>query len=355
LKLLCVDIGAGTRDILLYNTSQRPENCIKMVLPSPSPLYAARVGEETARSRHLFLDGCVIGGGALTRAVKRHLAAGLKVYASRDAAFCLRNNLEDVSEMGVEVVQEEPPGFDGASMYLDELDLSPLESLLLTVGESLQEVSGAGVAVQDHGFYERGESNRKVRLAYMRRALQKDPFPTGLAYDRQSLPAAFPRMRSALERMGQQLPCDRLVVMDTAPAAVLGCLADPRVEERSSGNLLLVNAGNGHTMACILSGGRVVGLLEHHTARLEPAAFGAYLELFCAGKARDEDRYMRDGHGLFYLEEPPGLERMDMVAVTGPNRGLMFESGLDVYLPSPGGDMMMTGPMGLVRALAGSE
>ncbi len=60
---------------------------------------------------------------------------------------------------------------------------------------------------------------------------------------------------------------------------------------------------------------------------------------------------MERGHGLFYLEEPPGFDRIDLVAVTGPNRSLMRGSGLEVYYPSPGGDMMMTGPMGLVRVL----
>ncbi len=350
-KVLSIDIGAGTRDILLYDTSRRPENCIKLVLPSPSPLYAARVGEETARQRQLYLKGCVIGGGPFTRAIKRHLEAGLKVYAQRRTAYCLRNNLEDVAGMGVEVVDTDPEDFDGTVLHLDELDLSPLESLLLSVGESLEEVAAAGVAVQDHGVYETGQSNRKTRLARMRRALESDPDPASLAYTSETLPPGFPRMSSALERMAQQLSCEKLVVMDTALAAVLGCLADPKVGGLAGGNLLLINAGNGHTLACILSRGRVAGMLEHHTARLDFRSFGSYLELFCAGRAKDSDPFMRDGHGLFYMEEPPGLERMDLVAVTGPNRELLLDSGLDFYFPAPGGDMMMTGPMGLVRAL----
>lgn len=355
MKILAVDIGAGTRDILLFDSTRRLENCIKLVLPSPSPLYAARVAEETARSRSLYLSGCVIGGGHLTKAVRRHLEAGLAVYAQREAAFCLRNNLEDVREMGVEVVEEPPAGFKGASLWLDELDLQPLEELLLSVGESLKEVDAAGVAVQDHGTYERGRSNRKVRLENMRLALLEDPRPSSLAFRDSTLPPGFPRMLSALKRLKQQLACERLVVMDTAPAAVMGCLADPLVKERSPGNLLLVNAGNGHTLACLLGDGRVLGVLEHHTARLEPESFGSYLRSFCAGEASDDDEFMRDGHGLFYLEEPPGMEGIDLVAVTGPNRDMMRESGLDVYFPSPGGDMMMTGPLGLVRCILDEE
>lgn len=352
MKILAVDIGAGTRDILLYDTEKQLENCIKLVLPSPSPLYASRVGEETARANDLYFEGCVIGGGSFSRAVKRHVAAGRHVYMQAPTAFCLRNNLEDIVATGVEIVEGMPDGFTGTFIELDELNLAPLESLLLTVGESLGEVDAAAVAVQDHGIYPTGASNRKTRLAFMKNQLQEDPRPNRLAFPENDVPEQFPRMRSSMGRLRDQLSCRTLLVMDTAPAAVAGCLADAEVEKRLGGNILIINAGNGHTMCCLMSGGNIVGLLEHHTKYLEPpAAFGAYLELFCDGKARDEDEYMQRGHGLFYLADPPGFDRIDLVAVTGPNRALMQGSGLNVYYPSPGGDMMMTGPMGLVRVI----
>jgi uncharacterized protein (DUF1786 family) len=351
-KILAVDIGAGTRDILLFDTEKQLENCIKLVLPSPGPLFAARVAEETARAVDLYFRGCVIGGGSFSRAVKRHVAAGRHVYMQAPTAFCLRNNLEDIMATGVELVEGIPDGFSGTVIELDELDLAPLESLLLTVGESLEEVDAAAVAVQDHGAYPTGASNRKTRLAFMRERLRDDPRPARLAFRENEVPDQFPRMRSAMGRLRDQLSSRSLLVMDTAPAAVAGCLADREVEERLDGNVLIINAGNGHTMCCLLSGGDIVGLLEHHTKYLEPpAVFGAYLELFCDGKARDEDEYMQRGHGLFYLADPPGFDHIDLVAVTGPNRALMRGSGLDIYYPSPGGDMMMTGPMGLVRVM----
>jgi uncharacterized protein (DUF1786 family) len=104
-------------------------------------------------------------------------------------------------------------------------------------------------------------------------------------------------------------------------------------------------------MAAITDGGRVVAILEHHTRFLEPENFASYLESFCCGEARDNDPFMESGHGLFYLEEPPGMEALDLIAVTGPHRELLEGTGLDIYYPAPGGDMMMTGPMGLVKAL----
>jgi hypothetical protein len=38
------------------------------------------------------------------------------------------------------------------------------------------------------------------------------------------------------------------------------------------------------------------------------------------------------------------------VLVTGPNRHLLAASALPVRYPAPFGDMMMAGPVGLVRA-----
>jgi uncharacterized protein (DUF1786 family) len=181
--------------------------------------------------------------------------------------------------------------------------------------------------------------------------LQENPDPISLAYLAGEIPEIFPRMTSAVKRLEEQFDCENILVMDTAPAAIAGCLADRKAAGKTGGNLLLINAGNGHTLACLMSAGRVVALLEHHTKRLEPAAFASYLEAFCAGRARDDDPYMASGHGLFYLDEPPGMEALDLIAVTGPNRELLEGTGMEIYYPTPGGDMMMTGPMGLVKAL----
>jgi len=351
-KELALDIGVGTQDILLYDVGKSLENCVKMVLPSPSFLLAKKIREldDPLVKEGLFIGGHTVGGGAFSRAIKERLSAGTRVFMSREAAFSLRNSLADVEAMGVEVVEAPPPGFAGASVDADELDLDPLRGLLRSVGEGLEGLDAAAVAVQDHGTYLPGESNRKTRLSHMRRRLEEDPDPFSLSFLEGEIPDTFPRMISAARRLREQLSCGHILVMDTAPAAIAGCLADRRVSERAAGNLLLINVGNGHTLACITSNGMVTAVLEHHTRKLEPRSFAAYLADFCEGRARDEDAFMAAGHGLFYLQDPPGLGDIDLIAVTGPNRGLLEGTDLDIHYPSPGGDMMMTGPLGLVRA-----
>ncbi len=353
MKILALDIGAGTTDILLYDSRKTIENCIKLVIPSASPVQAARVANVTEQGKNLFVEGFTIGGGSFSRALQRHVKAGLQVYMTELAAYSVRNNLDDVASRGIRIVETPPEGFDGVTLLADELDLVPLRALLASSGETLDSLDAAAVAVQDHGTYPSGASNRKTRLAHMQAALEQGPTPLSLAYYQAEIPLQFPRMRSAVLRLGEQLGPERVLAMDTAPAAVYGCFADPRVEAHASGNMLLINAGNGHTLACILSGERVVALLEHHTKYIDTPIFPDYLRLFANGEARDSDAYMESGHGLFYLGEPPGMESIELIAATGPNRGLVERTGLDVYYPTPGGDMMMTGPMGLVRAVTG--
>ncbi|MDH7501039.1 MAG: pyruvate formate-lyase activating enzyme, partial [candidate division NC10 bacterium] len=58
------------------------------------------------------------------------------------------------------------------------------------------------------------------------------------------------------------------------------------------------------------------------------------------------------GHGMFYLKRPPGLSRLALIAVTGPHREMARKTRLPCHYPAPYGDMMMTGPAGLVMAAA---
>jgi len=71
---------------------------------------------------------------------------------------------------------------------------------------------------------------------------------------------------------------------------------------------------------------------------------------FADGELKDEDIYREGGHGLFYLEDPPGFSRLGLIAATGPQREIMGRSGLAFSNPAPYGDMMMAGPAGLIWA-----
>jgi len=352
MKVLAIDIGAGTSDILLYDDSKRSiENCIKMVLPSPCLIYAEKVATATQKRVDLFLRGDTIGGGPLSHTLKRHIETGHKVYATETAAYTLRNSLEQVKTMGIRIVDESgPEDFKGETLILEEVNINQLRPLLSFFGEPLTDVDYVAVAVQDHGVFPEGTSNRQSRINKMKGLLEKNPKPEAFAFMEDEVPSFYPRMRSAVAASKRQLPSAKVLVMDTAPDAIFGCLLDPAVE--GADPILAVNVGNGHTMAAIISGGEVIALLEHHTCLLrEPGRMGRLLRDFADGRLSGEQVFEEEGHGMFYLKEPPGFLALEKVVVTGPNRNILSEADFAVHFATPAGDVMMTGPVGLVEAV----
>jgi uncharacterized protein (DUF1786 family) len=350
LKILAIDIGAGTEDILLYDDQKKSiENCIKMVLPTPSRVFATSVRTFTALRKDLFLKGDVIGGGALASALKSHLESGLRVVMTENAAYTVRNNLDEVKKLGVEIIagEEELTNFSGETLQLKEINIEKTRAFLASFNEDLSDVNFVAIAVQDHGVFPEGSSNRKFRINKIKELLTKNPKPETLAFKENEIPSCFLRMKSASFSSRKQLPSAKVLVMDTSPDAILGCLLDSAVEKLDP--VLVINVGNGHTMAAILSKGSIVGVLEHHTRLLNLQKLEQLLINFLNGVLFDEDVFQDNGHGVFYLDKTPGLSGIKGIVATGPKRKILTNSRLPIYFAAPGGDVMMTGPVGLVE------
>ncbi|HML02088.1 MAG TPA: DUF1786 family protein [Candidatus Bathyarchaeia archaeon] len=351
MKILAIDIGAGTEDVLLYDDQKKStENCVKMVLPSPSRVFATRVREATKQRKDIFIKGDIIGGGAFTVALKDHVEKGLQVIMTENAAYTVRNDIDQVKELGIRVVKgkKETMGFNGETLTIEEINLRQLQTFLAEFGETLDDVDVVAVAVQDHGIFPKKTSNRRFRIQKMRELLKRDPKPESLAFTEDEIPPYLLRMRSAAQASRRQLPEAKVLLMDTAPDAILGCLKDKSVEKANP--ILAVNVGNGHTMAAIISKGSIVGVMEHHTRLLNTPKLEQLLVNFADGKLTDEEVFKDDGHGLFFLSEPTSFSEIQIVAATGPNRNILAETKLPVHFAAPAGDVMMTGPIGLVEA-----
>lgn len=61
MKILAIDIGAGTQDILFYNTEKELENSIKLVLPSPPVIVVEKIKKQTEKGNDLYFDGTIMG------------------------------------------------------------------------------------------------------------------------------------------------------------------------------------------------------------------------------------------------------------------------------------------------------
>ena len=352
-RVLAVDVGTGTADILLTVPGEPLENAVKLVVPSRTRVVAAQIGAATRRHQTVLFTGPTMGGGPDGAALKTHLAAGLAFVATEDAARTFADDLGKVRAAGVRVVGDAaldevrrrlPPGA-GADIASGDLDASGLCAALELLGVEPR-FDAVALAVQDHGFSP-GGSNRVFRFAFWRAATQEARPLSDLFYDAAATPPAFTRLRAAAECAAGLAGGGPALVADTGPAALYGALPEG-VEDA-----VLVNAGNGHTICVITLAGRLAGVFEHHTSALDGPRLEDFLQRFLAG-GLDGDEVREDGgHGA--VMGPDAIARdlrgLPMYA-TGPRRALLAGSSLPLEYAAPHGDMMLTGCFGLLRAFA---
>jgi uncharacterized protein (DUF1786 family) len=347
MQILAVDVGTGTQDVLLFDTEKEPENALKLVMPSPTVLLAQAIRAATQAGEDLLLTGVTMGGGPCGWAAEDHLKAGQRVYATPDAARTFNDDLEEVAARGVEVVSEdEAVELTGARrLAMLDFDYDALVRAFGAFGLDLDRADVLAVAVFDHGHAPPGVSDRLFRFEYLAERIRTGAGLAAFAFPGDKIPPTMTRLQAAAASAPAGRP---LMVMDTAPAAVLGALEDPHVH--SHRQAVVANVGNMHTLAFHLRGGSIAGLFEHHTGRLSRAKLEDLLVQLAAGTLSHEELFAGHGHGALVLDPTPAP--LDFVAVTGPRRGLLAGSALQPYLAVPYGDMMMAGCWGLVRACA---
>jgi uncharacterized protein (DUF1786 family) len=347
-QILTVDVGTGTQDVLLFDSERELENCFKMVLPSPTVVIADRVRRATTARRRLVLQGVTMGGGPSHWATMDHVRAGLAVFATPDAARTFDDDLDAVREMGITVVGDDEAirlaDAGAAHVFFRDVALGQLLQTLAGFGVELH-LDGLAVAVFDHGAAPPGMSDRVFRFDYLRARIELGLGLSGFAFQRADVPDAMTRLQAVAATVPADLP---LLLMDTAPAAILGALEDPTVQLAQAP--IVANVGNFHCLAFHLADGQVSGLFEHHTGELSPQRLGSYISQLGDGSISNEVVFADKGHGALVFDT--AAPAPDLLAVTGPRRALLVASGLQPYLAVPHGDMMLAGNLGLLRAYA---
>lgn len=337
-RMIAIDAGAGTQDILIYESGQPWENLVKLVVPSQTRIIGDRIRRVTESGAALHLAGVVMGGGASSGAIRAHLDAGLPVSANPSAARTMHNDLVRVKAMGIELRDDPPPG--ATVVELGDIDRVALRAGLAQFGIELPDA--AAIAVQDHGFRP-GAGNNEVRFEYLQSLIADGGRLESMIF--REAPAEMLRMAAV------QQSWPGVWLMDTGAAAVMGALGDPRVADAADGSgAILVNVGNMHTFATLVRRGRLYGLFEHHTGGIDTAMIALLVDrLRHATLDPATFRTEFDGHGAAFDEEYRSLEPFQFVAITGPNRGIA--RSLDYHEAAPHGDMMLTGSFGLVDAV----
>ncbi len=360
MKILSVDIGTGTQDIFLYDSRLDLENCFKLVLPSPTMIVHHRIKAATQSRRPIALTGHQMGGGPSAWAAEAHARAGLPAYATTEAAKTLNDELDKVEAAGIKIISE-----DGLAALPDsveripfrDFDLAAIRAAFSPFGVFLDDLAAAGVAVFDHGNAPPGVSDRQFRFDYLDERIKAKNSLASFAYISTEIPVVMTRLQSVTDSAGT-LNCP-LIVMDTAPAAILGADFDPLVSSRE--RKIIVNVGNFHTLAFRLGSGGIEGVFEHHTGEIDRLKLEALLRALADGSLKHEDVFNDMGHGALIYDRTPfefGKDEFDIV-VTGPRRSLFNHQSkivnrkfLRPYFAVPFGDMMIAGCFGLLAATA---
>jgi uncharacterized protein (DUF1786 family) len=363
MKILTVDIGTGTQDIFLYDSNLDLENGFKLVLPSPTMMVHRRLKQSLHLRTPILLSGHQMGGGPSAWAIEEYARAGIPVYMTPSAATTINDELDKVEALGIRIVSDDE--VEGLKSKVERLELRDFDFELISktfkdYGISLDDLSAIAVAVFDHGNAPAGVSDRQFRFDYLDERIKEKNSLSAFASLSTDIPRIMTRLQSVADSAGE-LPCP-LVVMDTAPAAVLGANFDTQVVMRKQ--KIICNVGNFHTLAFRLGERGIEGVFEHHTGEIDLVKLESLLRRLADATLKHEDVFNDMGHGaLMYSEDvfEFGKDEFDVV-VTGPRRSLFSLTpspspkgrggSLRPYFAVPFGDMMIAGCFGLLAATA---
>jgi uncharacterized protein (DUF1786 family) len=346
MRILAIDMGTGTQDILLFDSDAPIENNVKMVLPSATEIAARRIRRATAAGSDILLTGVTMGGGPCSWALEAHLKAGGTAYATEEAAKTFDDDLTAVAVMGVTLVSDDEAAAlnNVARVELRDLDLPAIRAALAAF-EVDTDFDGLALGCLDHGDSPPGYSDRLFRFDHLRRIVSERNDLRAFAFLPNELPDYLTRARSMFAASDVDVPA---VFLDTGPAAALGALHDPRV--CAAGEQLVLNLGNMHALAFHLSGTHIHSLYEHHTGEMSTEQIESFTSRLLTGDLTHEEVFSSKGHGVYYADEHRATP--EMFALTGPQRGRLRGSSLDPYFAAPHGDMMIGGCFGLLDAFA---
>jgi uncharacterized protein (DUF1786 family) len=340
MKILAVDVGVGTQDIMLYDTEHPIENSVKMVMPSPTKILANRI-----RKHHndIFIKGVTMGGGPVNKAIENHIQRGYNVIMTESSARTIRDDLSRVKKLGIKIIADKEKHPEISNLEFKDIDLEAIEDSLSKFDVNL-DFDEIGIAVQDHGYME-GLGDRNFRFMKIKEKLNIPRAPEEFAFQG-DIPKYYTRMNGVLKSLKGYKP----TIMDSKFASVCGATCDEYVMGLNS--YIIMDIGNGHTLAAAYENGKIIGVFEHHTRSLDSQKIKKLLCKLKEGTITHEEVHEDNGHGAWTTGS---MEDCECVVATGPMRGLLQKTDLKVHYAAPAGDVMMTGPVGIIKSIISAE
>lgn len=343
MRILAIDVGTGTQDIMIYDTEKELENSIKLVLPSPHLYISQRIRE---CENDIYFDGDIMGGGKIKNTILEHMEKGYRVVMEPTCAKTIRDDLEQVKSFGIEIADGDESYDSYTRITLGDINITKLSEFLL--GYDLEfDFDEIAIAVQDHG-YSPDMGDRDFRFEKIREKVQKPISPLEFGFRDDTLPDYLTRMQAVRRQVANEGIDELPLVMDTKFASIAGMCYDEIAEKLNS--YIVIDIGNGHTTAASIEGGKIQGVFEHHTSSLTGESLERYIKRLASGVITHEEVYNDHGHGAHVLNP---ISEIEKVIVSGPKRELIEKTNLDWHHATPGGDVMMTGTVGLIKTIQG--
>ncbi len=183
IRILAVDVGTGTQDILLFESG------------------------------------------------RDHALAGFAVAVTPQAARTFDDDLAMVEQMGFEIITDAEAELRKEIPNIVHIELQDFDATAIIGALSSFDVDpgidAMAIAAFDHGAAPPGVSDRRFRFDFIAQTVKQNPVPSAFAYPAQKTPADLTRLRSisvTAERylkLSDSDPQSPLLLMDTGSAAVL--------------------------------------------------------------------------------------------------------------------------------------
>jgi uncharacterized protein (DUF1786 family) len=344
-----LDIGAGTLDILYYDTDY--ELHYKAVVRSPVRVLADEIRNT---SGNLVVTGGEMGGGPVSLAlIDRAVTARVMMTAA--AAATVHHDRERVTRHGIRVVdsaEAEQMKTDSTFQHVRTGDIQPtrLQHIVEAMGVPFK-FDAVAICAQDHGVAPPGVSHLDFRHQLFTAALARDSVPQALMYRSDEVPEAMNRLLT-IAHDALHLPTDRVYVMDSGMAAILGASMDRLASGKKT--ILVLDIATSHTVGAAMQNGRLGGFFEYHTKDVTVDRLDQLLKDLPEGRLSHRQILDEGGHGA-YCRKAVNFADVELILSTGPRRRLIAPSTLPITLGAPWGDNMMTGTVGLLEALRQRE
>ena len=344
-RILLLDIGAGTMDVLYFDSTA--DLHYKAVVRSPVRTVAEKIDDLSGK---LVVTGGEMGGGPVTDVLRERARKG-EVVMSASSAATLHHDPDVVRSWDISIVADSEAeqlqrqsGY--SSITVTDVDPGRIEQIVTSFGVSFA-FDVVAVCAQDHGVPPAGTSHLDYRHRMFQDRLDSAPYPHTLLYSSQDVPATMNRL-TTIARSAERLPTSEVFVMDSGMAAILGASLD--IKAARCERLVVLDIATSHTVAAALEKGEICGFVEYHTRDITLERLESLLRELTDGSLSHAQILAEGGHGA-YIRKHFGFPSTEAIIATGPKRRLLKNSRLSISFGAPFGDNMMTGTVGLLEAI----